>query len=240
MFNLTKYKQEIDEILSKYPELNENSISQLIQNYKIYCDFDEILVDLITPWLKDINHRNGTLFNREDVDSFHWFDNQKNGLEFLNNDDVYDSVLPRQEALLFLEKLKELGLLKNLVIVTATNSRNVFSKDKHIEKHFKEYFSHHQVVTTKSKDLLDYSNAVLIDDGIHNVEAVVMKNPYARALILHYKHNESLDTGNRIQRINSLMDFFDLLPLLVLQSYDRFFDPEKSYLRKEAFFKKVS
>lgn len=237
---LSKYKNEIDEILSKYPELTEDSVNQLIQNYKIYCDYDEVLVELITPWIEDINKRNNASFTNDDVDYFHWFNGVENGLEFLNQDDLYDQIKPKKEAIIFLEKLKELDLLKNLVIVTATNSRNVPSKDKHIEKYFKDYFSHDQVVTTKSKDLLDYTNGVLIDDGAHNAEAVVIKNPYARALVLHYKHNANLYTGQRIQRIYSLMDFFDYLPLLVLQSYDRFFDPEKEYLRREAFFKKFN
>ncbi len=230
----SKYKDEIISYMKKY-DLNINSIKYLIQNITIYCDYDEVLADLVTPWVDNLNNINGTSHTTEDVSDFFWFSKQPNGLDFLQKDDVYSVVKPTEQASAFLSMLKTNNLLNNFYIVTATENNSVSSKEKHVLKYFSNYLSPPKIITNKYKYMMNYVNSVLIDDGAHNALDTVMKNPYARAVILNYKHNSELYTGKRIMRIDFLLEFFELLPIIVLRNYDRFFDPEQEHLRKESF-----
>jgi len=230
----SKDKQEIIKLMKKY-KINYKELKNMINNLTIYCDYDEVLADLVTPWLKYLNDLNGTNWKSKDVDSFYWFNEQANGIEFLNNRNLYDNIPIKKGSIEFFETLKKNNMLENLTIVTATVTPTIESKEKHMKKYFKDYINLKKVVTTGSKWQMDYTNAVLIDDGAHNVEDTVIKNPYAHAFILNYSHNKDLYDGKRITRINSLNEFFNHLPLLVLKKYDRFFDPEQKHLREENF-----
>jgi 5'(3')-deoxyribonucleotidase len=237
--NNSEFKNEIKELMKTH-HIDLEYLKSLIKTVTIYCDYDEVLADLMSPWVENINKNNGTNWKKKDVVDFYWFDKQPNGKVFLDNPNVYDEILPKKDAIPFLKTLEKNKLLDNLSIVTATYDKNVESKSKHIQKYFKDYISRKH--TTSYKWELDYTNAILIDDGAHNVENTVIKNPYAHAFVLDYKHNQHLYTGKRIIRIKSLNEIFNYLPLIVLKNYDRQFNPEKQYLRKEAFegkFKKT-
>lgn len=232
----SKYKNEMKDIIKEH-NLKEEDIKELINNLTIYSDYDDVLVELIKPWVKDINDNLGTNYTKKDVKSFFWFDqfNPKIGFNFLNNREVYDKIKLKSETKTFFKILEKNNLLKNLHIVTATVPQNVESKDKHIKKNFSKYIDPKtQKTTTSAKWMLDFTNAILIDDRSHNRENVVMANPYAITFILNDFHNSDLYTGKRIIRVNSILEIFQHLPYVVLINYDRHFNPKYNYLKKEA------
>jgi len=234
----SNYKEEIKELISKYDEITIETLTNMIKSMKLYCDYDEVLCDLITPWIKDINSRNNTKYKNSDVNDFFWFEGIENGLEFLNDSKMYDRVNPTKESKLFLKTLEKNKLINNLSIVTSTMTNAVVSKEKHINTHFSKFIDLKRVHTTSSKWEMNYDNAILIDDGFHNAVKTVIANPYAYVFLLNYDHNKDFYTGKRIIRINSLMEVFDYLPLIAMRSYDRHFSPEFEHLRKEMYINK--
>ncbi len=233
-------KEEFYSLKKKY-NLNDEKLKELIKNVTIYSDFDDVIVDLFTPWVKDINKRNKTNYKREEVKDFFWFSNLENGMEFLQNENLYqlkdenqkDLIKLRKDVIPFFKELERNGMLSNVVIVTSTYEKNYISKKKYIKDNLSNYLDVDNMVTTSKKYLLSFDNAILIDDGSHNVVQTVMSNPYATAFVLNQPHNESLYTGKRIKRINSLKEVLVNLPLTTLRNYDRHFDFEKQYLREE-------
>mgnify|MGYP000567775252 CR=1 FL=1 len=233
-------KEEFYSLKKKY-NLNDEKLKELIKNVTIYSDFDDVIVDLFTPWVKDINKRNKTNYKREEVKDFFWFSNLENGMEFLQNENLYqlkdenqkDLIKLRKDVIPFFKELERNGMLSNVVIVTSTYEKNYISKKKYIKDNLSNYLDIDNMVTTSKKYLLSFDNAILIDDGSHNVVQTVMSNPYATAFVLNQPHNESLYTGKRIKRINSLKEVLVNLPLTTLRNYDRHFDFEKQYLREE-------
>ena len=282
------YQKELLKKL-KQNNLNLNDLNNLINNCEINCDYDEVLVDLISPWLKSLNislNNIITMFNMndnikvlettslnelnelliqefktldkkqydlkflkelkknilknktfdiktKDVTSFYWFNDIPFGLEFLDTKEIYNLVSPKNDAIEFLEKIKENNLLENFRIVTATPNQNVLSKSEHINKYFGDYVKPNQVITTNDKTKFS-GLSILIDDAIHNVEKAVTKNPFVYAFVLNYKHNENLRTGKRIIRINSLNEVFNHLPMVILNEYERF---QRKDLHNELLFK---
>ncbi len=233
-------KEEFYSLKKKY-NLNDEKLKELIKNVTIYSDFDDVIVDLFTPWVKDINKRNKTNYKREEVKDFFWFSNLENGMEFLQNENLYqlkdenqkDLIKLRKDVIPFFKELERNDMLSNVVIVTSTYEKNYISKKKYIKDNLSNYLDIDNMVTTSKKYLLSFDNAILIDDGSHNVVQTVMSNPYATAFVLNQPHNESLYTGKRIKRINSLKEVLVNLPLTTLRNYDRHFDFEKQYLREE-------
>ncbi len=233
-------KEEFYSLKKKY-NLNDEKLKELIKNVTIYSDFDDVIVDLFTPWVKDINKRNKTNYKREEVKDFFWFSNLENGMEFLQNENLYqlkdenqkDLIKLRKDVIPFFKELERNDMLSNVVIVTSTYEKNYISKKKYIKDNLSNYLDVDNMVTTSKKYLLSFDNAILIDDGSHNVVQTVMSNPYATAFVLNQPHNESLYTGKRIKRINSLKEVLVNLPLTTLRNYDRHFDFEKQYLREE-------
>lgn len=243
-------KQEIKSIIAKYKgtenEIDKEGIKELVQNVTIYSDFDDVLVDLMKAWVKDINKKTNTDYKYKDVNNFRWFQGIEGGMDFLENEDLYQKkdekgeqiIKLRNDVIPFLKELKRNDMLDNLLIVTATYYKNYVSKKEFISEHLSEYIDEKSVVTTNSKFSLDFNNAVLIDDGAHNVEDTVMTNPYAYTFVISHPHNQKLYTGKRIKRILTLKEVLYYLPLTVLRSYDRRMDPEKAYLRREGMLNK--
>lgn len=235
-------KEEFEKLIKKY-NFNDEKLKNLIKNVTIYSDFDDVIVDLMTPWVEDINKRNGTKYKKTDVKDFFWFSNIENGMKFLDNEELYqlkdnkgkDIIKLRSDVIPFFNELKRNDMLSNVVIVTSTFEKNYVSKKKYIKENLSSYIDPDNIVTTSKKYLLRFDNAILIDDGSHNVEQTVMSNPYANAFVLNQPHNESLYTGKRIKRINSLKEVLIKLPLTSLRNFDRHFDMEKHYLKLETF-----
>lgn len=84
-------KEEKEEFyfLKKKYNFDDEKLKNLVKNVTIYSDFDDVIVDLFTPWVKDINKRNKTNYKREDVKDFFWFSNIENGMEFIQDENLY-------------------------------------------------------------------------------------------------------------------------------------------------------
>jgi len=215
----------------------------------LYFDYDDWLVDLAGPWLEDLNKQNNTSYVKADIDNFYWFKNQPGGLNFLEkNNDVYKNVVVRDGIFDLFVWLEKNELLDNVTIVTSTHPNSYRSKIKHFEEKicaplniiFQKEFGYNfpltfenDFVTTSQKWKLNFNNAVLVDDAVHNVQKVVDKNPYAYAIVVNQSHNQELKTGKRISRLTNINDFFKQLVLISVQSFDRRNNPKHRHLVDE-------
>jgi len=247
-----EYIEEIHELMIKNNLSIEEAISNL-RHMRIYFDYDDWIVDLINPWVKYLNEKNNTNYKKEEIKEFFFFSSIQNGMDFLlKEEDPYQYVKVREGILELFIELENNGLLNNVSIVTATVPETYLSKKKQYEKDIYnplcEIFQHKfnkefpltysdTFITTTKKELLNYNNAVLVDDAKHNVEKVVKINTYAYAMVVNHEHNQNLTTGDRIIRLNKTEDFFKILFLISLKSYDRRNDENKPHLKEEMFLK---
>jgi hypothetical protein len=205
----------------KILNINNEQLKDLIKEFTIQCDYDEVLVDLITPWINSINKKQGTNYTNE-IPEFHFFEKIEGGLDYLSIPDVYQTeVKPFDNSLKFIQTLSKLNLMENFHIVTSTVSAQHDSKIKQIKEIFPE-INIKNVHTTSNKGELSRLNSVLIDDAIHNNMNVVENNSYAYAMILNKSWNKDMKVGKRVKRIDDINDFFKFFPMLVLENYERF------------------
>lgn len=154
-------KEEFENLMKKY-NFNDEKLKNLIKNVTIYSDFDDVIVDLMTPWVEDINKRNGTKYKKTDVKDFFWFSNIENGMKFLDNEELYqlkdnkgkDVIKLRSDVIPFFNELKRNDMLGNVVIVTSTFEKNYVSKKKYIKENLSSYIDPDNIVTTSKKYLL--------------------------------------------------------------------------------------
>jgi 5'(3')-deoxyribonucleotidase len=233
----SKHKAKIKYLMTKH-DIDLQMLQHLIKTMSIYLDYDEVLVDLNKAWLLYYNKNNNTDYVYEDIDKFYWWDTKPNGLDFLEKEkDCYKDVKPRIDVENFFEIIKNNNMIDNISIATFSYPRNILSKFNNIRKYF-PFISDRKVFITGQKWDLNFNHAIMIEDGANNATEIVSKNPYAYILLLDTIHNKDLKTGNRIKRIESIIELFDYLPLLALENYNRHHDINKLHLYTE-FFKKV-
>lgn len=207
--------------------LKENNISfdvltKHIENMSIFLDFDEVIVDLITPWLEYmeakqiINPETGVAFVRKDIDTFTKFnDIGPESMKFLNDFFLYHSLEEAQkidptytrlfsevklksDAIRFFDILKENGLLTNIKILTASASKTSWSKNEFVQKHLSKYIEpFKQIITTGDKGIINDIKkfAILVDDGEHNHIGTTAQNDFITTFLINDYHNQTLKTS---------------------------------------------
>jgi len=235
----SKFKAKIKYFLNKH-NLNIVDLKKLIFSLKIYLDYDEVLVNLNEEWIKYYNLKNNTNYSIDDIDKFYWWDDKDNGLDFLlKNNDCYKNVSIKKDVNKFFDIAKNNNILNNMRIVTFSYPNNLLSKYNHIKKNF-PWFDEKDIHITGQKWELDFNHSIIIEDSASHSVKIVRKNPFAYVLLLNMKYNEDLVVGNRIKRINSILELFDYLPLLALENYNRHNDIKKKYLYKEILDNRIN
>jgi len=213
-----KFRAKITYLMKKH-NLNHGELIILIQNLNIYLDYDEVLVDLNKSWLKFYNKENNTNYHINDINKFYWWENKKNGLDFLNSEDMYNDVEKTEYADDLFKILQSNNLEKNVKIATFSYPKNILSKFNNIKRNFPN-ITEKQIYYIGEKWMLNYNHAILIDDSAEHAQEIVEKNPYAYVFLLDKIYNKNIKTGHRIKRITNILEFFDYLPLVVLEIYD--------------------
>lgn len=157
-------------------KINKKDLKEIIKNYNIYIDFDEVLVEFNEYALKVCNKIYNKNYKIDDIDNWNWYFEKNMGktfLSILNDKKLYSKVSIKDGAKKFINKM--LSISNNVFIVTATNASVFYSKYKFIEKNFPELKN--KIIDTTNKSILNYNNAILIDDAPH-------KNPFFILIII--------------------------------------------------------
>lgn len=227
--NKTQQKSS-EEIIKKY-NLKDEDIQKIINETTIFFDYDEVLVDLITPWLEHINKTTPLNLKRQDITEFFIFEKYQkeldkkygNGIydvfDFLNGD-TYKNVNVNEGSRSIIRKLKEYGF--DIKIITASHTSSVKSKEEHIKKYFGDLIDYsNDVAFLKDKKLINMEGGIFIDDGIHNLESVLKRYETTQGILLDHSHNKLMKTDKRVVRIDSLNEIESVLLNKVLNILDR-------------------
>ena len=152
----------------------------------ILVDMDEVLTNLLDPWVKQINKLFGTNVNPEDVvewDITKAFPMLSKEQVFfpLHCDDFWYLVMPKEGAVETVKQLIDDG--HKIVVVTASSPETIRTKMSVALFGYFPYLRWNDVIVTGQKQLI--KGDVLIDDGIHNLESgdylkILMDTPYNR------------------------------------------------------------
>lgn len=246
-FKNIKFKNQLEDIM-KDLNLNSNDILNLIQDLKIYCDYDDVIVEFNEKAIEYINQELNTSHTIEDITDLAMTSNnnffasnekRKNKfLEFLNKEDLYDKyVLLKEKNINAVKSLK--NIVNNFFILTATIGKGHFSKENQIINFLEINLDN--IIKTHSKGDVDYTFAVLIDDNISNIDKA-LENPYAFCFLMDKPYNRNYITNNehsqnnletRVIRIKDLNEIINYLPIIVAKITERHI--KKKYLKKELF-----
>lgn len=166
----------------------------------IAVDVDDVCANLIAEWLRKYNDRwNDTLtvadITEWDVDKFVKPECGKKVYHILSEPGLYDRIEPFPWALQAVTELRKLG---RVIFVTSCAARSMDQKFAWLQRHGFLPFGRGSVenfIACKDKWLI--AADILIDDGIHNVDAF----PGA-AFLVDRIHNHSLPC--RRERIENL------------------------------------
>ena len=134
----------------------------------IIFDCDDVLIDLLTAWVKRLNKKCNTNYIKNDIrdwEMLKYFDiSEEELIEPLLDPTIWDEVLPIEGAI---QALRELSIDNNLFIATATDYRNFADKiNKTIIKYF-PFIPISNIIKCDNKSLLKAD--VIIDDNLSNL-----------------------------------------------------------------------
>jgi len=152
---------------------------------KVFCDYDSVLVDFTTPWIKWIQRQYHTNVNTIQMKTFNYLaDYLGKGVdECWKTKGFYSEVKPLPEAPNFLSELQALAGKENVFIVTSSHPVTQPEKHEHIHTHFSiadENIIHARVKHPHTK------GGVLIDDHILNCVNHSLNNK-APSIVFDYK-----------------------------------------------------
>ena len=134
----------------------------------IIVDCDDVIIDLLSTWVKKLNKLYGTNVNKEDIKDWglgKYFNLSEEQLVApLLDASLWDEVKPIKGAVKALESISKTN---NVFIATATDYRNFEAK---IEKALTKYFPFipvNNIVKCDNKSLLKAD--IIIDDNLNNL-----------------------------------------------------------------------
>lgn len=136
----------------------------------VLVDMDDTIEYLLPAWVSWLNNLYNLNVNYDEISEW---DMQKffPTLSYdkiyapLFENDFWGTVKPREDAIIYLSKMIELGF--NLYICTTSNYKTIRSKlENIIDRHF-PFISWEKIITTSNKQLINAD--ILVDDGIHNL-----------------------------------------------------------------------
>ena len=146
----------------------------------IYIDYDSVLNNLCTAWLKWVSLKYGGNPTTEDIIHWDWLEEQygKDVNDFWKQKEIYadDIVMPREGAIDFINRIKK---YKSVVILTSTYPGTETAKNNHIKRHFgkiKIINESNKFIHTGSGILVDDRPQTVADHCIHNNQVGVVFN----------------------------------------------------------------
>lgn len=162
-------------------------MSKEYSNVTVLVDMDDTIEYLLPAWTEWINTRYGTSVQPDEITDW----NVQNFFPALSRDEVYaplfdndfwSTVKPREDAILYLPKIMDLGF--NLYICTTSNYQTIRIKLQNIIDRYFPFIPWERVITTTNKQLLNAD--ILVDDGVHNLVGGAYKK-----ILMSASHNKN-------------------------------------------------
>ena len=174
----------------------------------ILIDMDDTIEFLTEAWCRWLDAKYNLNTKPEDIKSwdiakyFHGL-TKAQVFEPTLQKEFWDTVRPRQDAMLYIKKLVDEG--HHVCICTASDYRTlVYKYEAIIEKYF-PYLTWDNMIILKVKQMLkgDY----LIDDGVHNLIGGEYKK-----ILMSRPHNGNFDAeGNGMIRVNNWEEIYKII-----------------------------
>ena len=170
----------------------------------IAIDVDGVCADLNSEWLRRINDAQGTSFTSDDVTEWDMSKLSVDGFDvysILRDKDIYRHVAPIPGALEAVNAMRGAG--HRVVFVTSCTLGQYDAKERWLvrEGFLQDEYTHRDLVLASDKALVKAD--LLIDDGLHNVEAfpgkvILIDQPYNRKTDIKYPRAANLVDALRL------------------------------------------
>ena len=139
------------------------------ENKTILIDMDDVMTDLLTPWVEYLNDKHDLSVHTSDVTAWDmslFFPtlSKEEIYQPLDEEDFWKTVKPREGAVYYLNKLCN---EYQVYIVTATSLSTIKYKIDHMIKPYFPFINPRNIIVSNNKQLI--SGDVLIDDNIDNL-----------------------------------------------------------------------
>ena len=139
------------------------------ENKTILIDMDDVMTDLLTPWVEYLNDKHDLSVYTSDITAwdmslfFHTLSKEEI-YQPLDEEDFWKTVKPREGAVYYLNKLCN---EYQVYIVTATSLSTIKYKIDHIIKPYFPFINPRNIIISNNKQMI--SGDILIDDNINNL-----------------------------------------------------------------------
>lgn len=174
----------------------------------ILVDLDDTLIDLLSKWVAAINKKYGTNVKAEDVDDWEitrFFPTltRHQVFEPIFEDDFWDDIHPKEDAIQYLRLLKHEGF--TIYICTNTNYKTLKDKMDNVLFKYFDFLSWNDVIVTTNKQIVNAD--FLIDDGTHNLVGGSYKG-----ILMDAPHNRNFDESKHdIIRVRNWREIYAYL-----------------------------
>ncbi len=179
----------------------------LYKKLTILVDVDNVLEDLVTPWIAALNKKYNRGIKPSDItawniETFYEGLSRNQVYSPLHTKELWDSLVPLQDSQKYIKKLKEDG--HNVILVTSAHPDTIPYKISFLKKYFPE-IPFKDIIITSHKQMV--IGDVLIDDAPHNLEG----GNYL-GLLFSYPHNKEYNTvGKNIKRVNNWKEIYNII-----------------------------
>lgn len=174
----------------------------------VLIDMDEVMDDLLHPWVGYLNAKYGTdvwVMEITDWDLTKFFPSltPKQIYEPLHSEEFWHKVGPKGEAIKYVKQIFSDG--DEIYVVSASDFSTIQYKYDAIIARYFPYIKQDHVILTYKKQLI--KGDVLIDDGVHNLEG----GSYHK-ILMSAPHNADYDAdANGMIRANSWEEAYKAL-----------------------------
>lgn len=139
------------------------------ENKTILIDMDDVMTDLLTPWVEYLNDKHDLSVYTSDITAWDmslFFPtlSKEEIYQPLDEENFWKTVKPQEGAVYYLNKLCN---EYQVYIVTATSLNNIKYKVDHIIKPYFPFINTRNIIVSNNKQMI--SGDVLIDDNINNL-----------------------------------------------------------------------
>lgn len=128
----------------------------------IYLDYDQVLVNLLGPWLSWLKETHGASLTPRDVKKWNYIGDTygENANDFFKQVGIYDIIKPLPNAISFVENIKDVVSKDKIFVISYCQD----GQENEKKYHAKKYFDIDNFIPSREKWKLT-SNGILIDDN---------------------------------------------------------------------------
>ena len=179
-----------------------------MKNNTLLFDCDDVCIDLLSCWLKELNLRYNINYTPNDIKGWHL----ENYIKEINKDEIlsvlfdnnfFKKIEPIPGAVKYLHKLKDEGY--NIKIVTASYVKSLPAK---MDKFFEifPFLEWKDIIIATDKSII--AGDIMVDDHYDNL----INNSYVKYKLLYAKtHNSCYHNDNNIIVINNWEDIYNFI-----------------------------